>query len=106
VMITVHSEDGALELAIRDRGAGMPSEILARIGEPFFTTKPPGRGMGLGLFLARAVVEAVGGRLEIESEAGQGTCVRVRLPMDVSPTTEPARRSRTSSAPGMVSKPA
>jgi len=106
VMITVHSEDGALELAIRDRGAGMPSEILARIGEPFFTTKPPGRGIGLGLFLARAVVEAVGGRLEIESEAGQGTCVRVRLPMDVSPTTEPARRSRTSSAPGMVSKPA
>ena len=52
-----------LEIAIRDRGAGMPSEVMARIGEPFFTTKAPGRGMGLGLFLARAVIEGVGGSL-------------------------------------------
>ena len=75
----------ALTLSIRDRGAGMPGEVLARIGEPFFTTKAPGRGMGLGLFLARAVIEGVGGSLQIDSRAGEGTEVRVVLPTDVSP---------------------
>jgi two-component system sensor histidine kinase RegB len=83
VVVAVRCDAGALELAIRDRGDGMPGEILARIGEPFFTTKSPGRGMGLGLFLARAVIEAVGGTLEIDSAAGTGTEVRVVLPTDV-----------------------
>ncbi|HEX3760907.1 MAG TPA: ATP-binding protein [Kofleriaceae bacterium] len=106
VMIAVKSEAAQLELAIRDRGAGMPDEILARIGEPFFTTKPPGRGMGLGLFLARAVLEAVGGSLDIESVAGSGTCVRVTLPIDVAQGAVPVKRSRESNPPGMVSKPA
>jgi two-component system, sensor histidine kinase RegB len=106
VMISVKSDASNIELAIRDRGAGMPGEILARIGEPFFTTKPPGRGMGLGLFLARAVLEAVGGGLDIESIAGVGTCVRVTLPTDVAQGVAPVRRSRESIPSGMVSKPA
>jgi two-component system, sensor histidine kinase RegB len=106
VMISVTSDASTIELEIRDRGAGMPDEILARIGEPFFTTKPPGRGMGLGLFLARAVFEAVGGGLDIESVAGAGTCVRVTLPIDVAQGIEPMKRSRESNPSGMVSKPA
>jgi two-component system, sensor histidine kinase RegB len=106
VMIAVTSDASMIELEIRDRGAGMPDEILARIGEPFFTTKPPGRGMGLGLFLARAVLEAVGGGLDIESVAGAGTCVRVTLPTDVAQGVEPHQRSRESNPSGMVSKPA
>ncbi len=57
---------------------------MARIGEPFFTTKEPGRGMGLGLFLARAVIEGVGGNLRIESHPAGGTEVSVTLPIDVS----------------------
>jgi two-component system sensor histidine kinase RegB len=85
VVVAVRGLDGTVEFAIRDRGAGIPREILERIGEPFFTTKPPGRGMGLGLFLARAVVEAVGGTLQIDSTDGAGTEVRVALPTDVSP---------------------
>jgi two-component system sensor histidine kinase RegB len=85
VVIAARCQDGTVELAIRDRGAGMPSEILDRIGEPFFTTKPPGSGMGLGLFLARAVIEAVGGTLQIDSTTGAGTEVLVALPTDVSP---------------------
>ena len=105
-MISVKSDASKIELAIRDRGAGMPGEILARIGEPFFTTKPPGRGMGLGLFLARAVFEAVGGSLDIDSVAGAGTCVRVTLPTDVAQGVEPVKRSRESIPPGMLSKPA
>jgi two-component system sensor histidine kinase RegB len=76
----------------------MPSEVLARIGEPFFTTKAPGRGMGLGLFLARAVIEGVGGTLQIDSSAGGGTDVRVALPTDV------AVRSDEPVRPPVVSK--
>jgi two-component system sensor histidine kinase RegB len=105
VTVEVRCDAATLELAIRDRGAGMPGEILARIGEPFFTTKPPGRGMGLGLFLARAVIEAVGGSLDIDSVAGSGTCVRVSLPTDVS-QGEPTQRTRESIRPAVVSKPA
>jgi len=106
VMVTVRGEATTLELAIHDRGAGMPSEILARIGEPFFTTKAPGRGMGLGLFLARAVIEAVDGTLQIDSTAGTGTVVRVTLPRDVAHGAVGDRRSRESLGREMVSKPA
>ncbi len=109
VMVSARVEATALELAIHDRGGGMPSEILARIGEPFFTTKAPGRGMGLGLFLARAVIEAVDGTLQIDSTAGTGTVVRVSLPLDVARRSGTTRRSRESipapAAREMVSKP-
>lgn len=108
VVVAIRAAEGkALSLSIRDRGAGMPSEILARIGEPFFTTKAPGRGMGLGLFLARAVIEGVGGTLQIDSEAGEGTSVEVLLPMDVSSReAAPATVSPEPPARAVVSKPA
>lgn len=81
---------GTLGIAIRDSGPGMPPEVLARAGEPFFTTKDPGKGMGLGLFLARSVVERVGGGMVIDSEAGHGTVVEVKLPLsNASPTAAP-----------------
>ncbi|HVV51521.1 MAG TPA: ATP-binding protein, partial [Polyangia bacterium] len=67
VTLRVAADGGARRLVfeIADRGAGMPPDLLARVGEPFFTTKPAGRGMGLGIFLARAVVERLGGELSI-----------------------------------------
>ncbi|MDB4963425.1 MAG: integral rane sensor signal transduction histidine kinase [Myxococcales bacterium] len=107
VVVLVRLEGVALTITIRDRGPGIPAEVLARIGEPFFTTKAPGRGMGLGLFLARAVIEGVGGSLQIHASAGGGTEVHVRLPTDVSPR-EPTRSSRSeeSPRPSVVSKPA
>lgn len=67
-------------LEVRDRGHGMGGDVLARAMEPFFTTKAPGKGMGLGLFLARDVIERVGGTLAIRSEARVGTTAVVRLP--------------------------
>jgi two-component system sensor histidine kinase RegB len=106
VVVAVRADGAALAISIRDRGAGMPSEIMARIGEPFFTTKAPGRGMGLGLFLARAVIEGVGGTLQIDSQAGDGTEVRVVLPTDVTPREAPATSSAEPVARAVVSKPA
>ena len=69
-----------LRIEIRDRGDGMDEEVRRRAGEPFFTTKPPGQGMGLGLFFARSVFEHLGGGLQIESRTGAGTRVTVELP--------------------------
>jgi two-component system, sensor histidine kinase RegB len=84
VLVSAHRRGGVLTVVIRDRGPGIEADVMARIGEPFFTTKAPGRGMGLGLFLARAVVEGVGGSLQIDSAIdGGGTEVRVKLPTDV-----------------------
>jgi two-component system sensor histidine kinase RegB len=61
---------------VEDRGTGMSEEMLRRAGEPFFTTKEPGRGMGLGLFLVRLVAERCGAEFSMESKVGVGTrCV-------------------------------
>jgi two-component system sensor histidine kinase RegB len=59
----------------------MSDETRRRAGEPFFTTKEPGCGMGLGLYLARRVVERLNGNLTIDSALGRGTTVTVRLPL-------------------------
>ncbi|MFM2420540.1 MAG: hypothetical protein RL385_5263 [Pseudomonadota bacterium] len=69
-----------LWLEVVDRGEGMPADVLSHVGEPFFTTKETGRGMGLGVFLARALTERLGGTLELSSEIGKGTRARVVLP--------------------------
>ncbi len=79
--LRVGVSSGALTIDVVDVGVGIDADVLARVGEPFFTTKPPGRGMGLGLFLARAVAERLGGGLSIESTRGRGTTVHVRVPV-------------------------
>lgn len=80
VTVEVRSSREHVEVAVTDRGQGMTEHVLARVGEPFFTTKEPGRGMGLGVFLARALAERMGGSLEVASRVGEGTTVRVLLP--------------------------
>ncbi len=67
-------------LQVIDQGTGMTPEILQRIGEPFFTTKEPGRGMGLGLHLTGNVIRRLDGSLSFESRPGQGTIAKVILP--------------------------
>lgn len=64
-------------LSVEDNGPGMSAVQLARVGKPFYTTK--GRGLGIGLAMARRVIERFGGRLEIESAAGHGTVVRLHM---------------------------
>ncbi|HXH03034.1 MAG TPA: ATP-binding protein [Candidatus Competibacteraceae bacterium] len=74
---------GEVELSVQDAGVGIPPEHLERVFEPFFTTKQAQGGTGLGLAIAHGLVQGEGGRIELESILGQGTLVRVRLPVAV-----------------------
>jgi signal transduction histidine kinase len=71
--------NGMVEITIRDTGLGIPAEHLGRIHEPFFTTKP--NGNGLGLSICRSILWDMSGRLTINSREGEGTEVRVLLPV-------------------------
>ncbi len=82
--VELASESNAPEetavLSISDTGAGMPAERVARIFEPYFTTKARQQGTGLGLAIVHGIVQEHGGTIAVESEVGQGTTFRVRLP--------------------------
>jgi len=80
VALSVTPDRNGVKITIVDHGEGMSPEVLARVGDPFFTTKEPGKGMGLGLFITRAVVHRLGGSLTFESVLGQGTTACVYLP--------------------------
>jgi two-component system sensor histidine kinase RegB len=82
VELRVRTGASGCRLEVHDDGPGMRPEVLARAGEPFFTTKTPGEGMGLGLFLTRAVLERLGGKLELSSSLGRGTTTALILPAD------------------------
>lgn len=71
---------GALVIAVQDNGVGIDPALLNNIFDPFFTTKEPGKGTGLGLAVSLAIVEAAGGRIEVQSEVGAGTEIRIILP--------------------------
>lgn len=68
-------------LEIRDHGPGISADVAARAGEAFFTTKGPGGGLGIGLFLANATIERFGGKVNLFNREGGGACVRVTLPL-------------------------
>ena len=69
-------------IEVTDNGAGIPAELLPRIFELFVTTKPSGKGTGLGLVVCQEIVKAHGGTIDIESVVGTGTSVRIYLPID------------------------
>src|SRR5690606_22258872 len=80
IFVKAETSVNRLCLTVSDRGSGMAPEVVARLGEPFFTTKEPGFGMGLGLFVVRTFVERMRGKLEIDSEPGRGTTIRLVFP--------------------------
>jgi len=71
-----------VELAVIDSGPGMLPDEVQRAFEPFYTTKAPGRGTGLGLVIVEHIVKAHGGQVVAESAPGHGTTMRVRLPVE------------------------
>ena len=96
IVIHTSEQDGAVEISISDTGCGIPTEVMAKIRNPFFTTKEVGKGTGLGLSIVDRIVTQHGGELRIESEPGKGTTVTVVLPIGTftpesanHPATEP-----------------
>ena len=77
---TILNRQAAVALCVSDTGSGMTPEVKTRATELFFTTKEVGKGTGLGLFLALEFIDRSGGKLTIDSEAGQGTTVRMIFP--------------------------
>jgi len=82
VKVALHGGASAAEvvLSIADSGTGIPPQVLARIFEPFFPTKPPERGTGPGLATVQQIVTQHGGRVEVETEVGRGTTFAIVLP--------------------------
>lgn len=76
--VQLESRGTGTSVGFADSGPGIPADLLARVAEPFFTTKT--RGLGLGLSITRRIIERLGGRLEIASTEGRGTTVRIDLP--------------------------
>ncbi len=80
VQVATRALTEAIEISVRDNGAGMDAATRERAFEENFTTKPAGRGSGLGLFICKWLVERDGGRIRVESEPGRGTCVSFTVP--------------------------
>lgn len=80
IEITVAPEaDGRVRLTVSDNGPGMSAAVRAKLFTPFFTTKPPGQGTGLGLMVIRQIVERWQGAIEVDSSEGAGTSIHVRF---------------------------
>ena len=70
-----------VEISVSDNGNGIPKNIVDKILQPFFTTKPTGEGTGLGLSLAHEIVKAHGGELKVETKEGEGTKFIIVIPI-------------------------
>jgi signal transduction histidine kinase len=81
VLVRAARDGNDAMLEVTDRGHGIAPGDLARVFEPFYSTKPPGRGTGLGLAICFGLVRDHGGRIEVESAVGRGSTFRVRIPI-------------------------
>jgi PAS domain S-box-containing protein len=94
-----HPAGEFVRITVADTGSGMPPDVLARATEPFYSTKPLGKGTGLGLAQVYGIAQQAGGTLRIDSEEGRGTSVHILLPASAAPPpaeVEEARRSAPS----------
>lgn len=81
VEVEIQRDDRMVRFSVRDQGPGIPANVLPRLGEPFFTTKPSGEGMGLGLFVTKTFTDRLGGTLEFNSAPGKGTVAILSIPL-------------------------
>jgi PAS domain S-box-containing protein len=99
IRLRTRMERAHVVIQVTDSGAGIPPEVLPRIFDAFFTTKPTGIGTGLGLSICQKVVTGAGGTIRVESEPGRGTTFTVTLPAaeDDAPASRPSARRPTAS---------
>ena len=81
VKVSTKKLSTAVEIIVQDNGQGIPQEIVDKIFQPFFTTKPTGSGTGLGLSLSYDLVKAHGGEMQVESIVGDGSKFIIKLPI-------------------------
>jgi two-component system NtrC family sensor kinase len=81
IRISTKQEGNMVVVRIADSGSGMTPEVLSKLFTPFFTTKPPGKGTGLGLSISYGIISRHQGRIEVQSQPGQGTTFTLRLPV-------------------------
>lgn len=93
VSLSTRASGDMVQVKVRDTGTGMPPEVLRSLFQPFFTTKPPGQGTGLGLSVVHGIITAHGGRIDVESQPGQGSCFTLHLPRVPSQPEEAAASS-------------
>jgi PAS domain S-box-containing protein len=91
--------DGSVVVEVGDSGCGLTDEVRARMFDAFFTTKPVGEGTGLGLTIAKSIVDAAGGRIEVEARKPRGTVFRVVLPASRASAASPAGAPRATVDP-------
>ncbi|MEO8481038.1 MAG: ATP-binding protein [Acidobacteriota bacterium] len=91
VSLSASHEGDRVIFTIADRGAGMSPHVQSRAGEPFFTTRPEGSGMGLGLFVTVSTIDQLGGTMHLRSNEGEGTTITITLPRDATrgPDSQP-----------------
>ena len=85
VTIGCNRRDGLICISVRDTGCGIPKEFLPRIFDPLFTTKPAGKGTGLGLYNVMSVVSKMNGHIAVDSTVGKGTAFKIEF----SPASQP-----------------
>ena len=99
VHVSVSGDGGRVTLEVADSGAGLTADVQAQMFSPFFTTKAPGEGTGLGLFVSYGIATAHGGTLTARSRPGEGATLALSLP------AAPAAQARASAAAGAVAAP-
>jgi signal transduction histidine kinase len=84
VEVTTKFEGDHIVIMVKDNGIGMPAEIMDKIFQPFFTTKPTGEGTGLGLSLSYDIItKGYGGTMSVQSKEGEGSTFVVQLPINL-----------------------
>jgi two-component system NtrC family sensor kinase len=81
VSVSTKKEEDKVFISVTDNGNGIPEKIMDKIFQPFFTTKPTGQGIGLGLSLSYDIVKAHGGELKVESIEKEGSVFIIQLPV-------------------------